>query len=49
MLRTGEYHAIRTATGRDSTKPMAKPAPTEIRLLEISDQNTPLSIMVPMD
>jgi len=45
----GAYHAIRIAIGKDRTSPIANPAVTEIRLLAISVQNTPLCIIVNID
>ena len=43
---TGVYQAIRKATGRDVMKPRPKPAATHRRLLLMSFQKAPLSIMV---
>jgi hypothetical protein len=49
IFLTGTYQAIKIAVGRDNTKPIAKPAVTEIKLLVISVQNTPRDIIVPID
>src|SRR5690625_2175024 len=49
MYLTGRYHAIITATGKAMTNPIANPDVNEIKLLLISPQNTPRSIIVQID
>ena len=49
IFRTGRYHAIKIAVGKDRIKPKTKPALTDIRLLWMSFQKAPLSIIVLAD